>query len=67
MRRGSANVTQWYCAACAWSELAVLGKPGELSAEEARAAFEKHLCGEKSRKRKTTSRSKQAMGKAREK
>jgi hypothetical protein len=52
MRRGSVNVTQWYCAACAWSEVTVVGKPDEMSTAEVCAAFEKHVCGEKSRKRK---------------
>jgi hypothetical protein len=52
MRRGTTNVVQWYCAGCAWSEVIVLGRPGEMSGEEAQSAFEKHMCGEKSPKRR---------------
>lgn len=57
MRRGSVNVTQWYCVACAWSEVTIVGKPGEMSTEEVCAAFEKHVCGEKSRKREGVNQS----------
>jgi hypothetical protein len=54
MRRGTANVVQWYCAGCAWSEVIVLKRPGEMTPEDAQAAFDKHMCGEKSPKRKVT-------------
>ena len=40
----SESVLGFYCTACKWSESIISGKPGELSEEEVRAAFDRHVC-----------------------
>lgn len=49
MLHGTANVLNWYCGGCAWSEVSVSGTPEELSLKAAQVLFDRHTCGAKLR------------------
>jgi hypothetical protein len=47
LRGGSVSIAVWHCSECPWSKAIVIGIPGEISEEEARAAFDKYVCDTK--------------------